>query len=95
MSFNDEYEIRALVKNGLSFKKISLDLGTGVVFRNFDFGFKNASYIVSAEMDWHVTDAWGINIGYTPAEFSIKNNNLQPEWNNTVSIGIAFTGMYF
>lgn len=95
MSFNDEYEIRALVKNGLSFKKISLDLGTGVVFHNFDFGFKNASYIVSAEMDWHVTDAWGINIGYTPAEFSIKNNNLQPEWNNTVSIGIAFTGMYF
>lgn len=98
MSFNDEYEIRALVKNGLSFKKISLDLGTGVVFRNFDFGFRNASYIVSAEMDWHVTDAWGINIGYTPAEFSIKNNNLQnllPEWNNTVTIGIAFTGMYF
>lgn len=95
ISFNDNYEITALVKNGLSFKKISLDLGTGVVFHNFDFDFKNAGYIVTGEIDWHITNTCGFNLAYTPAEFSIKNNNLQAEWNHTVRIGIAFTGMYF
>lgn len=95
MSFNDDYEITALVKNGLSFRKISLDIGTGVVFHNFDFDFKNASYVVSGEIDWHIKNYWGINLAYTPAEFRIKNNSLQAEWNHTVSIGIAFTGMYF
>lgn len=95
ISFNDNYEITALVKNGLSFRKISLDLGTGMVFHNFDFDFENASYFVSAEMDWHIKDSWGINLAYTPAEFKIKNNRLQAEWNHTVRIGIAFTGMYF
>ena len=95
MSFNDDYEITALVKNGLSFRKISLDLGTGVVFHNFDFDFKNAGYIVTGEIDWHITNICGFNLAYTPAEFSIKNNNLQAEWNHTVRIGIAFTGMYF
>lgn len=95
MSFNDDYEITALVKNGLSLRKVSLSIGTGMVFHNFDFDFKNASYFVSAEMDWHIKDSWGINLAYTPAEFKIKNNSLQAEWNHTVRIGIAFTGMYF
>ena len=95
MSFNDDYEITALVKNGLSFRKISLDIGTGVVFHNFDFDFKNAGYAVCGEIDWHIKNSWGINVAYTPAEFRVKDNNLQTEWNHTVSIGIAFTGMYF
>ena len=95
MSFNDEYEITALVKNGLSFRKISLDIGTGVVFHNFDFDFKNVGYIVSGEIDWHLKKSWGITLAYIPAEFRVKDNNLQAEWNHTVSIGIAFTGMYF
>ena len=95
ISFNDDYEITVLVKNGLSFRKISLDFGTGVVFHNFDFDFKNAGYIVTGEIDWHITNTCGFNLAYTPTVFSIKNNNLQAEWNHTVRIGIAFTGMYF
>lgn len=95
ISFNDEHEITALVKNGLSFKKISLDIGTGVVFHDFDFDFKNAGYVVSAELDWHIKNSLGINVAYTPAELRVKDNTLQAEWKHTVLIGISFTGLYF
>ena len=93
ISFNNDYEITVHVKNGWSFRKLSLDLGSGVVFHNLDF--KNAGYVISAEMDWHIKNFWGVNVAYTPAEFSLKGNNLWAEWKHTVSIGIAFTGVYF
>ena len=93
ISFNNNYEIMAVVKNGLNFKLLSLELGTGIVFR--DFNFREIKYLLSAETEFRFTDYLGMNIAYRPADFCIKNNNVNTDWKHTVSFGLTLTGMYF
>lgn len=93
ISFNNDYEIMAIIKNGLNFKRLSLELGTGIVFSNFNF--KEMEYVASTEMELRFTDYFGINIAYMPADFSFANNKVNADWKHTISVGLTLTGMYF
>lgn len=95
MSFNENFNITAIVKNGLSFKKMAFDFGVGIVFSKFDFDVRNASLFASAEIDWHITEFCGLNIAYIPAEICLKNSNIQNNFIHSVNIGITFTGLYY
>lgn len=93
ISLNEDYEIITVIKNGLNFKRLSLEFGTGIVFKNFNF--KEIDYVASAEMELRFTDCLGMNIAYMPADFSFANNKVNAYWKHTVSVGLTFTGMYF
>ena len=95
MSFNENFNITAIVKNGLNFKKMAFDFGVGIVFSKFDFDVRNASLFASAEIDWHITEFCGLNIAYIPAKICLKNSNIQNNFIHSVSIGITFTGLYY
>ena len=93
ISLNEDYEIITVIKNGLNFKRLSLEFGTGIVFKNFNF--KEMDYVASAEMELRFTDCLGMNIAYMPADFSFANNKVNANWKHTVSVGMTLTGMYF
>ena len=103
VSLNDQENITLLVKNGLyvdffakncieDYPPFVLDVVTGVIFKGSNL--ENVGYIVSAEIDFRLPNCFGLDIAYTPAEFSFQNNALNCNVKHWVSVGVTLTSQY-